>query len=113
MSRAEVLADLVAFSKPAEILDSLVRSLPWDAERPEITLTADHVRNVLNRFRAGELVSADVEIWADLIELREDIEPQADHEEAILHAIFVLATPSINGALDDALAVELIGSLSA
>ena len=78
-----------------------------------VVLTTDHILSVLRRFQEGELIAADVEAWADLIECREDIDYQPGRDEAIVEAIFVLANPVLNGSLDEALTDQVIALISA
>ncbi len=111
VSRVSVLSDLIAFGKPIDLLAAIVSDMGW-SETPVVILTADHILSVLRRFQAGELTAADVEAWADLIECREDIDYQPERDEEILEAIYVLANPVLNGALDEALADQVMVSLS-
>lgn len=111
MDRVSVLSDLVAFAKPVERLAGMIDELGW-SDTPVIVLGTDHIVTTLRRFLTGELAASDVEAWADLIELRDDIGYQPDRNDEIADAIFVLANPLINGALDKALADELTVSLS-
>lgn len=112
MNRVSVLSDLVAFAKPVERLAEMIDELGW-SDTPVIVLGTDHIVTTLRRFLTGELAASDVEAWADLIELRDDIGYQPDRNDEIADAIFVLANPLINGAFDKALADELTVSLSA
>lgn len=112
MDRLSVLSDLVAFAKPIERLTDMIDELGW-SDTPIVVLSADHIARTLRRFLTGELAASDVEEWTNLIELRDDISYQPDRSDEIADAIFVLANPVINGALDRPLADELTVSLSA
>lgn len=112
MNRVSVLSDLITFGKPIEVLVAIVGDVGW-SETPVVVLTTDHILSVLRRFQAGNLTAADVEVWADLIECREDIDYQPERYEEILEAIYVLANPVLNGPLDEALTDQVIASLSA
>ena len=112
MNRVSVLSDLITCGKPIDVLAANVSDLGW-SETPVVVLTTDHILSVLRRFQEGELIAADVEAWADLIECREDIDYQPERDEDIVEAIFVLANPVLNGSLDEALTDQVIASISA
>jgi hypothetical protein len=79
----------------------------WDAEQPLATLTAGDLLNVLDRYLAGALSSAQVTDWADLVECREDIAYPKDEAEGLSAAIFRLANPNLEGEVTIQVAEEL------
>lgn len=64
---------------------------------PLVPLERQHVSAALVRFEHGELSSSDLEIWAEMFECYEDVEYEESSADAIADALFLLATPEING----------------
>jgi hypothetical protein len=96
MTRDQAVQSLVRFDKPLPLLEAELRSLPWDWEGPALaTLDAAAVALVLRRHAAGELSDDQVKHWANLIEVRDDVDFTPEASEAV----FWLANPSINGPL--------------
>lgn len=52
-------------------------------------------------------------MWADLVEARDDIGLGLAHQERLKQAIFQLATPKLEGTLDEAVARRLIAEPTA
>ena len=99
MDRKEILEALIRFESPLPDLTKAVRSLSWDAD-PVVILRRLDIANVLDRFASGELDATTIEDWANLIECREDIDYEPDHEESVAQAIFDLANPILYGPLE-------------
>ena len=108
-SRRAVLNSLLAYDRPADVLRMALGQYERDCPQPLVVLTRERVVSVLQRFLRGELSAEAVEAWADLVELRDDIDLT---DEQVMDAIFVLANPMINGALDNQSANGLIASMS-
>lgn len=92
--------------RPFEAMREIIQ-YEWDYEGIPFTLHRSHVENILRRFLSGELSSKDVEEWADFIEMRSDIDYEERYRDWLSDAIFILATPAINGELTPQLASEL------
>lgn len=58
---------------------------------PVISMTAQHVISVLERFLAGELSCEDVGLWAEALEWREDVEESEEGPE-VMTFVLELAT---------------------
>jgi hypothetical protein len=108
-SRRSALTSLLAYDRPIEELRTTLAEFEWDCSEPLVSLTREHVLFILRRFLAGGLAAEAVEAWADLVEVRDDIEFQDDQVSDI---IFVLANPMINGALDNQLAKRFLSEIS-
>jgi len=109
MSRQSVLSSLVRFDAPLVDLKAALALFSWDAG-PVITLTRRDIAVVLERFTSREIDAATVKEWANLVECREDIRFEPEHETAIAAAIHDLANPDLQGRLVDT-APDLLGSL--
>lgn len=99
IDRLEIVGDLLAFSKPLNVLSEKLNMFCWDYEECPATLNSQHMVNILNRYLDGELVDTDLEQWADLVEGREDIVYEEANEEKIEHIINILANPLTNGEI--------------
>lgn len=87
-----VLQELVSARGDVPGLARDLRTFPgWDVE-PLVTLEASDVISILERFLRGDLSSDDVGIWADALEVRDDVEFGDDAENGVITAIFLLAT---------------------
>ena len=80
----------------------------WDCERPLFEVRAEHVKHVLELFLQDETGSTNVELWADAIELRDDLTFSSD---PVREAVHVLANPVLEGPLDSSLAKALLARL--
>src|SRR5262245_50269570 len=72
-ARTEALERLLTCSGDLPSLTRDPRDYPWDSEHVLAVLTPEKASNLLSRYLSGELNSAQVEGWADAIEVREDI----------------------------------------
>lgn len=71
--RIELLGYLLAAKTPLAPLAAALASYEWDSP-PLVVLRREHVVSVLQRFLAGEVQAGFVREWADLVEVRDDIE---------------------------------------
>ncbi|PDQ19238.1 hypothetical protein CN311_20570 [Mesorhizobium sanjuanii] len=95
--------------RPVAELEMLLAPLPWDYPKPLVRLTYDHIRSVLLRLLAENLDAKDVEEWADLVEMRDDIEFADERTQEVIH---MLSTPQIHFPIDDQLAQLLLSPFS-
>lgn len=106
--RSELVRLLVLGRFPIEPLREELARYPWDAEEPLVLLQRAHIVAILQRYQAGELSAAQVDTWANAVELRDDIGfPEQDSSD-LQHLIFVLANPAVNGDLSSESARKLL-----
>jgi hypothetical protein len=86
----------------AEALEQL-RSYGWDCEAPLATVRKADVLGILRKFEAGTLTAKEVQLWANRIEHRDDIDYELGSEGVVNEAVFWLANPVINFPIDSAL----------
>ena len=111
-SREEAIQAVMSFDQPIEALYARFHGVDYDwAGEPLGVLTREHVVSVLRRWRRGELSDQDVEDWADLVELRDDLDHDPN-DEAVAAAIFTLANPVLQGPLSEQ-GLRLLKSLQA
>lgn len=96
MTREQAIQALVRLDQSLPLLEEVLAQFPWDWEEPPLaTLGGQDVASILRRYERGELTAEQVEAWANLVEVRDDIEFDASATDAI----FYLANPRINGPL--------------
>ena len=108
--RCSALLSLLALERPIEDLGNELATFAWDDAPDLVMLTRAHIRAILQRFMAGEISAETVELWADTIECRDDIDFAKD--EQVIDAIFILANPVINSRLDNHLAEQILSNIS-
>lgn len=111
MDRFDVLRNLVAFSKPVDVLSSNLSKCDWDYEGDPLVVAASDMKAVLNRFLVGERTAEELESWANLIECREDLEFEEQQHEAIENVIYCLANPALQGEITPDSCRELLATL--
>lgn len=87
-------------------MHAILAEFEWDSEQELVQLESRHVILVLKRYVAGEILSEEVEAWANLIEGRDDV----DYEE-VKEVLHILANPVITYELTPPVAVSMIDKL--
>jgi hypothetical protein len=110
MDRRSIISDLAEFRRPLESILCDLKRFPRDCEVPLVTFGESHLAFVLRRYRNSELTSSDVELWANAIEGRDDIEYDPDTNAGrLLHE---LANPVLTEPLTPARAAEMLELIS-
>ncbi|KKK87186.1 hypothetical protein LCGC14_2755780, partial [marine sediment metagenome] len=95
MNRAQALAEFVTFGKHKDEAISIIVSSTSDEQGPVYVLTLTTVLDVLTRCLAGEIDLDDLELWANVIESRTDID-----YSAVEGVIYALSNSEQMGELD-------------
>jgi len=90
-----ILKSLINFSNYVNILEEEIKKVHWDNEI-SVLFTKRHIINVLNLYLEDKIDEKELELWANLIEGREDIDFTSDNIQEI---IFELANPCLYGEL--------------
>lgn len=107
-ARYELVRELIEHGRPPkEVLDDL-QHYRWDCEQPLMLVTASDVSRVLGQFLDDQLGYIDVELWADAIEVREDLNFES---ELVREVVFALANPALEGELSRGAATKLKAKL--
>jgi hypothetical protein len=86
-----VLRDLVSGSGDISVLARQLAGFQgWDVE-PLVTLGGPDIVSILERYLRGDLSAADVVMWADALEMRDDVDYGDDAENGVLTAVHQLA----------------------
>ena len=107
MNRAQALAEFASFGKQKDEAISIIVSATSDEQSPAYTLTLATALDVFTRCLAGEIDLDDLELWANVIESRTDI----DHS-AVEGAIYALSNSEQMGELDKSKVAKLIELLA-
>ncbi len=95
-ARVEILKDLVTLKSDSSQLEKELAQYPWDMEEPLLILRKQDIIAVVQRCINNEILFKDLNDWANVIELRDDI---GFEDEEVKQLIFELANPEINGVL--------------
>ena len=85
--REELARKLVEYSLPIEPVLAELSAYPWDCESPAFLITPAHVVSLLDRYLAGDLSSAQVERWGNLVETRDDLDTREGAIREVIHEI--------------------------
>ena len=96
--RARLLERLTSLSAPVADLQRQLAELGWDCDKPLVSLSRADVADVLRRYIGGAVTDAQLEEWADAIEVREDVDFESGHEEVLKEFIFWLANPLLTAS---------------
>jgi len=110
-TRREYLEFLLQYDRPIKDITKALKTHGWDCDDELVALTSSHIRGVLSRFLAGNLVTADVEAWANAIEGRDDIGFDSEYEQFLIDVVFFLANPRLNEQLTEECAKRLMAEL--
>jgi hypothetical protein len=102
----------VRYELPLEETLLLLRTFGWHSAEELVVMTADDVVHVLGRFLAGELSASQIQHWAELLELREDVGFEPRWAEHLRLAVRNLATPEVFGAITPDLARRIIDTFA-
>ena len=111
MDRLALVRELLEFSRPLEEVMARLAMLDWDFEGRGVELTKKHLSTALQRYIQNELTEFEIELWANQIEGREDIEFEADSVKEIDDVLHELANPALTQRLDYARARILLDRL--
>lgn len=106
MNRAQALAEFVTFGKHQDEAISTIVSSTGDEQDPVFVLTLATVLDVLIRCQADEIDLDDLELWANVIESRADID-----YSAVEGVIYALSNSEQMGELDKRKVTRLVGLL--
>ena len=104
--RVDALEDLLLLRLSPIEAQQRLRAFAWDSEEL-VTLTRNHLVRVLDQYLDERLSAAAVELWAELVEGRDDIALESGYEDLLKETIFQLATLVINTELSPSKAQEL------
>src|SRR4051812_46160541 len=96
-NRKTVLENLVEWKGNLSEIQASIRTIGWDSEEELVEFNTRHAVNVLDRYLASKIDSKELEIWANLVESRDDIKFESINEDLLKDFIFSLANPVLEG----------------
>lgn len=107
--RKQILLDLLNNIENSKLVSNELSAYEWDCNESLVTVFNSHVTKNLNKFVAGEIDACLLELWANTIECREDV----DFENELTHDVIVkLANPILYGNMSVDMANALLYDLS-
>jgi hypothetical protein len=98
--RAEILQELARFETPTEPLLRELRSFGWDwPDAPLLVLKKQDLLRIIDRFLVSQISAAQLQEWAENLEVREDVAFDEADAELLDGVFFRIATPEINEPL--------------
>lgn len=105
--RLDVLEMLVEYSISLDDSARALRKFAWDYDGLAFVVTRLHLVRIAERYLKDDLSANDIELWANLLEGRDDISFEAGYEKELSHFIYELANPLLVGSLDHRRATEI------
>jgi hypothetical protein len=107
----KALSELVNFALPIKQLSDQVAAIGWDTPGDMVTMKRRHLASALSSYLDGHLTREEIFEWANLLEIREDIDFESGDDVLIPKLIFKLANPEIEGDLTPERARSIIEML--
>jgi hypothetical protein len=104
--RITALKDLVLMRIPPAEAQQHLRRFGWDSE-PLVTLTRADLERVLDEYLKGRIGAEVVEVWAEALDGRDDVDFEKGLEGVIKDVVFELANPEITARLTASVAQDL------
>lgn len=109
--RLLIIADLLAMARPLKDIANELAEFNWDYEGDGIELRPQHLCSVLEHFLEGKLTATEIEEWANLIEMREDVAVKGVAKKKMEDVLHELANPLLTQPLDRIRAREIFDAL--
>ena len=106
-NRASLLGRLIRYELPIADTLALLRAYGWDSDREVAVLSAADAIRLLERYLGGELTAQQVEHWAELLEMRDDLGFEERWAAELRRLLSLLANPEINETITPSLAIRL------
>jgi hypothetical protein len=110
-TRTQLLEDLLNYSYSLEDIEDGLKMYPWDTPKGLVVLDHKRLFSMLERYLQKKITASELEHWANLVEIREDI-GFPENEEALLSSIvFELANPVLFGELSEQSVGVMLGKI--
>lgn len=110
--RLDLVHALLAMTIPIAEITKQLAAMNWDYEGAGVELNRTYLTNALQRYLQGEISEADIELWANQIEGRDDVRFEVGFEEEIEEVLYELANPLLTQKLVQKRAREIVKSLN-
>src|SRR5947207_6181559 len=95
-ARTDALRALVELQVEPHQAAARLREDSWDSDEDLVTLTAADAVRVLNAYLSGQMDAADVQLWAEALEGRDDLGFDSGCGDRLKDFLFEFATPEVN-----------------
>jgi hypothetical protein len=104
--RKRALEDLTQLRAPVRPSAQTLKGYLWDSESKLVVLTRLDCRRLITAYLNGDLSGDDWEVWAEALEVRDDVGVEEGFEDLIKGFLFEIATPEITRQLTPSTAEE-------
>ena len=98
-TRIEILNDLIQHRASVTDATEQLAEFPWDSDDELVILTRPDVLATLAKLLRDNLSADDVERWADVLEVRDDVGLESAHEHVLRQFLYEASTPETEGPL--------------
>ncbi len=109
--RLGFVMDLVLIRKPIHECLKNLNKFEWDYKKSPFVLNIFTIKNILLKYISGEISGNDLYLWAESIEMREDIDYDDKDREDISMIMSTLSNPEINGRITTDLVNGLLSEI--
>jgi len=106
--KTSILLELVHFKNNIDTLKNMLSEIGFDSETELVSMSRDDIVKILQRSLDKKISFLELEVWANLIECREDI---GFKDEKTQEMIFKLANPYLYGRLDEKQVLSYLNEL--
>jgi hypothetical protein len=99
ISRAELLRRILDCPPDIDALAADLRKFPWDSDERLVCISRGHLKEILERFLVGELTAEQVKRWANVLEMRDDVDFEDGRFGAPREVFHELANPYLTEPL--------------
>jgi hypothetical protein len=108
IERLMAVRDLIELRDSLSNCRSRLSRFSWDYHGEPALLTRKDIEVVLKSYLEGRINSDDLEEWADLLELRDDVGYEAEHREWLNFVLWTLADQQLNGQISATTVLHLL-----
>ena len=99
--RFNLISKLFNLNKNLDIIEKGLNKFDWDYTWKTLVLTSDNIIILLTYYLNNKLDYDYLIKWANIIELRDEIDYEEGYEEVISEIINILSSPEINWKLNN------------
>jgi hypothetical protein len=97
--RLNLIEEIIHWPDTIQVYKEKMNEYSWDYEWETVILKWSDISSLLSKYLDNKLDYEYLVIWADLIELRDEIEYENKYENIISEIITILSTPEVNWEL--------------
>jgi hypothetical protein len=110
-TRTQLLENLLNYSSSLEDIENQLKVYPWDTPKELVVLDSKKLSFLLERYLNKEITSSELEHWANLVEIREDIGFPENEKTTLSSIVFELANPVLFGGLSEQSVGVMLGKI--